>query len=200
MTKATHHAHLLVQTHLASLERLLLEQPSLLALDATVGNGFDTAFLAECVGEHGLVIGFDVQDMSDAAQNIAKAGIRERVQLLQRGHETMLQALSDILSPSQILCGFHAIMFNLGYLPHGDKSLTTRTETTLAALQQSAQILASGGILTVICYPAHDGGSDEAAAVLAWAKDLSSKEYGVSHTRVINKSGMPPELFAVYKY
>jgi predicted methyltransferase len=195
MTKATRHAHLLVQTHLAS-----LEQPSLLALDATVGNGFDTAFLAKCVGEHGMVIGFDVQDMSNAAQNIAQTGMSGRVRLLQQGHETMLQALNDIFLPSQISSGVQAVMFNLGYLPHGDKSLTTRTETTLAALQQSAQILASGGILTIICYPAHDGGGDEAAAVIAWAKSLPTEEYGVSHTRIINKSGLPPELLAVYKY
>jgi hypothetical protein len=91
-------------------------------------------------------------------------------------------------------------MFNLGYLPHGEKLLTTRTETTLSALQQSTQILAYGGILTVICYPAHDGGGDEAAAVIAWAKNLSAKEFGVSHTKVINKHGIPPELIAVYKY
>jgi predicted methyltransferase len=195
MTKATRHAHLLVKTHLAS-----LQQPSFVAIDATVGNGFDTVFLAECVGEYGVVIGFDVQDMSIAAQNLAQAGLRDRVQLLQRGHETILQTLTEIFPPSQILPNVHAIMFNLGYLPHGDKTLTTRTETTLAALQQSAQILASGGILTVICYPAHEGGGDEAAAVLAWAKALPAKEYGVSHTRAINKSVLPPELIAVFKY
>jgi predicted methyltransferase len=195
MTKATRLAHLLVQTHLAS-----LDTPSFSALDATVGNGFDTAFLAECVGENGMVIGFDVQDMSNAAQNLAQAGTLGRVRLLQQGHETILQALGDILPPSQILSGFQAIMFNLGYLPHGDKSLTTRTETTRTALQQSAQLLAFGGILTIICYPAHDGGGDEAAAVIAWAKGLPSEEFGVSHTRVLNKHGLPPELLTVYKY
>jgi 16S rRNA C1402 N4-methylase RsmH len=195
MTQATRHAHLLVKTHLAS-----LEQSSLVALDATVGNGFDTIFLAECVGEKGIVLGFDVQDMSTAAQKLAHAGLQDRVRLLQRGHETMLQTLSEIFLPHQILPSVHAIMFNLGYLPHGEKLLTTRTETTLSALQQSTQILAYGGILTVICYPAHDGGGDEAAAVIAWAKNLSAKEFGVSHTKVINKHGIPPELIAVYKY
>lgn len=197
MTKATHHAHLLVQTHLRS-----LNYSSLTAIDATVGNGFDTLFLAECVGEQGMVIGFDVQDMSIAAENLAQAGLYNRARLLQQGHETMLQALTHthIFPQSQILSSIHAIMFNLGYRPHGDTSLITRTETTLSALQQSRQILASGGILTVICYPKHDGGSDEAAAVLDWAMNLPTQEWKVSHTRIINTKGLPPELFAVYKY
>lgn len=199
MTKVTRLAHFLVQTHLVSLQHSFL-----VAIDATVGNGFDTLFLAEGMGEKGVVIGFDVQNMSIAAEQLVLAGVQDRVQLLQQGHETMVQALTEIFADkfpsSQIISSVHAIMFNLGYLPHGDKSFTTRTETTLIALQQSAQLLAYGGILTVICYPAHDGGGDEAAAVLAWAKSLSAKEYGVSHTTVLNKHGIPPELLVVYKY
>ena len=31
------------------------------AIDATVGNGFDTCFLAKTVGKDGKVIGYDVQ-------------------------------------------------------------------------------------------------------------------------------------------
>ncbi len=195
MTKATQHAHFLVQAHLAS-----LGTNSYVAIDATVGNGFDTVFLAQCVGETGLVIGFDVQDMSSATQYLVQAGLHHRVRLLQRGHETLLQSLKEVCPPDQMLPHVQAIMFNLGYLPHGDKSLTTRTETTYAALQQSAQILASGGILTVICYPAHDGGGEETEAVLAWAKKMPSSEYGVIHTKVLNKHGVPPELLVVYKY
>ncbi|MDP3333279.1 MAG: methyltransferase domain-containing protein, partial [Methylococcaceae bacterium] len=36
-------------------------QPGDIAIDATVGNGYDTLFLAEQVGETGKVFGFDIQ-------------------------------------------------------------------------------------------------------------------------------------------
>ncbi|WP_235597825.1 methyltransferase domain-containing protein, partial [Geobacillus stearothermophilus] len=42
-----------------------------IAVDATVGNGHDTVFLAELVGERGHVFGFDIQ-----AEAIATARAR----------------------------------------------------------------------------------------------------------------------------
>jgi len=39
-----------------------------LAVDATVGNGYDTQFLAHRVGSNGTVLGFDVQKAAGVAK------------------------------------------------------------------------------------------------------------------------------------
>ena len=45
-----------------------------------------------------------------------------------------------------------AVMFNLGYLPGEDHGITTRSETTIAALDQALGFLAARGIVTLVLY------------------------------------------------
>ena len=64
------------------------------------------------------------------------------------------------------------VMFNLGYLPGGDKSLVTRPDTTLPALRAALDLLAPGGLVSVVAYPGHFGGAEESEAVEAFLRDL----------------------------
>ncbi|WP_082081761.1 class I SAM-dependent methyltransferase [Methylocucumis oryzae] len=74
-----------------------------------------------------------------------------------------------------------AVMFNLGYLPGGDKAKITRSETTLAALEQVLNVLlAPKGVVSIIVYPGHAGGFREADAVKTWCLALSAQRYHVS--------------------
>ena len=57
------------------------------------------------------------------------------------------------------------IMYNLSYLPGADHSFTTRTEETIASLQQALVLLKKGGLISVITYPGHEEGQREACAV-----------------------------------
>ncbi|MGR9100640.1 MAG: class I SAM-dependent methyltransferase, partial [Gammaproteobacteria bacterium] len=93
------------------------------AVDATVGNGHDLLFLAECVGQEGRVYGFDVQQSAlDAArERLDKTGSGTRVTLFLCGHESMYDRI-----PAADRGRIAAVMFNLGYLPGGDKTVTTR--------------------------------------------------------------------------
>ena len=65
-----------------------------------------------------------------------------------------------------------AVMFNLGYLPGEDHQLTTVPEDTLAALDAASRVLKSGGVISVVCYPGHEGGAVDANSVEEW---MSSK-------------------------
>lgn len=189
MTKATELAHYFTAQRLSSLEYFEKR-----AIDATVGNGYDTCFLAMSVGQNGKVLGFDVQDLTPALQLLRSQNLLERCTILQQGHETMYNTVQKI--------GFvpvHAIMFNCGYLPKSDKTIITNKETTLQALQQAVQILASGGIMTVACYRGHHGGNEETEAVLEWSGTLSQSDFTVLHTDFINQRGSPPELVTIYK-
>ena len=102
-------------------------QPGQFAIDATMGNGHDTLFLAELVGAEGRVFGFDIQQqaLANTRQRLADAGLENRATLIQGGHEHM-----ELLLPSRVVGQVSAIMFNLGYLPGGDKHTVTRPETT----------------------------------------------------------------------
>ena len=44
------------------------------------------------------------------------------------------------------------IMFNLGYLPGGDHSLSTKADTTIEALEKGLNLLHEGGMISLLIY------------------------------------------------
>lgn len=133
-----------------------------LTLDATAGNGHDTVFLAECVGADGRVLAFDVQAEAIAAARarVAGADLAARVEFFEESH-----AMMDARAAPESVA---VVMFNLGYLPGANHQVTTVTEGTLMGLDCATRLLTPGGLLSVICYPGHTGGEQEAAAVEQW--------------------------------
>lgn len=167
-------------------------RPGARVVDATAGNGHDTVFLAGLVGESGRVSAFDIQPVALARTRLAleAAGLAERVELHACSHARMAAFVPG---------GISAAMFNLGYLPGGDKSLTTNTVETLPALDAAFGLLAGGGLLTIMCYPGHDGGRDECDAVCAaWAR-LPLDQGLVCRVQSFNGAPDAPFLLAVQK-
>jgi 16S rRNA C1402 N4-methylase RsmH len=161
-----------------------------LTIDATVGNGYDTCFLASLVGERGKVYGFDIQEaaLDTAYRRLRQEGLAGRVSLYHAGHEAMAVVL-----PPSLQGQVKAVLFNLGYLPGGDKRRTTAIATTLAAMEQARQLLAPGGAISVLAYTGHPGGREEAEAVKAWAAALAPDYYEVAVTVPPSKNGNAPE-------
>ena len=149
-------------------------KPGGIAVDATAGNGHDTLWLAQAIGENGKVFAFDIQKdaIESASQRIKEADLANRVEFNHRSHASFSKSLSPELKGQ-----LSAIVFNLGYLPGGNHSLITKPDTTLAALDQSLSWLKPGGILSIVLYPAHPGGEEEANAVRNWIEDLSPSEF-----------------------
>ncbi|MEW5785629.1 MAG: class I SAM-dependent methyltransferase [Bacillota bacterium] len=164
-----------------------------LAVDATAGGGRDTLFLARLVGPGGHVYTFDIQQeaLDQTAALLKQACLTDRVTLVRAGHERMAEYIENAVS---------AVVFNLGYLPGGDKSIATSSETTLIALRQALHLLRPGGIVTVIAYPGHALGKIEREAVFEFCRSLHSNTYAVSHLTLINREYEPPELFSITKY
>ncbi|OGT20993.1 MAG: 16S rRNA (cytosine(1402)-N(4))-methyltransferase [Gammaproteobacteria bacterium RBG_16_57_12] len=166
-----------------------------IAIDATVGNGHDTLFLAQQVGERGQVFGFDIQPVAleQARTRLAQAGLLSRVSLINRPHEQMFAAI-----PGQYHGAVRAVMFNLGYLPGGDKTIVTRTAGTLRALQSALALLATGGArISVIAYTGHAQGREEAQAVRGWVEALRRDHYRVDIT--VPPAKQAPELILIEK-
>ncbi|MEA5445651.1 class I SAM-dependent methyltransferase [Gammaproteobacteria bacterium AB-CW1] len=138
------------------------------AVDATVGNGHDTRFLAECVGETGQVLGLDIQEAAirTTEGRLAQAGLNGRVQLRQCGHERLDQVLPDHMRGR-----LKVVMFNLGYLPGGDHDIVTRPDTTLTAIRAAWDNLCADGLISLMIYRGHRGGKDEYQAIRQWLDD-----------------------------
>ena len=149
------------------------------AIDATAGNGHDTVFLAEAVGETGRVLAIDAQAeaITSTASLLQSAGLGGRV-TLRHGCHADLAGMAGGEMPV-------AVVFNLGYLPGGDHSVITRTESTLRALAAASEILRLGGTLAAVCYPGNGGGDEEAAAVVDFFASLTghrTAHYGMVAT------------------
>jgi predicted methyltransferase len=186
--------------------RLLAEilQPGDLAVDLTAGNGSDTLFLAEQVGRSGLVLAFDIQRqaLAKTAVFLEAAGIkpvlhqgrrapktRSGVVLVPAGHE----AVADYLPAAP-----KAFIANLGYLPGGDKSIITRPNTTLKAINAALAGLAPHGRLAVVVYVGHPGGRDEGEQLELMLQELSPAGWEVTRIQALNRQ-LAPYLLVVEK-
>jgi len=140
-------------------------KPGDVALDATVGNGHDTLFLAEQVGPEGHVIGLDIQEAAIhvTRQRLELAGFSEHVTLVQSGHEQLSRHISEPFRGQ-----LRGVMFNLGYLPGGNQQLITRPDTTVAALEQLMEHLGHDGLISLMVYRGHEGGDEEYTAIHRW--------------------------------
>ena len=142
------------------------------AVDATAGNGHDTAFLAELAGTKGKVAAFDVQPGAIEATRtrLAKNGLGGNVELFLCGHEKMAKTLGAEWNGN-----VNAVFFNLGYLPKGNHARTTLPETTLRALDAAWEMLAAGGFISLTVYTQHAGGFEESARVAGWLEKMRSR-------------------------
>ena len=175
-------------------QRLL---PGDLALDATTGNGHDTHFLAQLIAPDGRVFGFDVQPAAIVATRLLlqHSGVPEACyELIQGSHATLAEHLPPLA------CGrLAAAVFNLGYLPGGDKSVITRADTTLPAVRAALDWLRPGGLLLLVLYPGHPGGAEEAQALRDFASSLPSRRWHVTEYRTLNARQAPPTVLALEK-
>ncbi|SJM92745.1 putative rRNA methylase YtqB [Crenothrix polyspora] len=167
-----------------------------IAIDATVGNGHDTVFLAQNVAPNGHVYGFDIQQaaLDTSLEKCRQQQLSACVSIFQSSHADMAEKI-----PRPLHGKINAIMFNLGYLPGGDKQIITQTASTVAALSVASQLLSVNGIMTILAYPGHLGGDVETEAVKQWTEQLPADHFAV---RVINsaEASLPaPRLFVINK-
>jgi len=161
-------------------------------VDATCGNGHDTLLLAQLVGSHGRVWAFDIQAQALAAtaSRLAEAGGFPSVELIHAGHEQLSAHCSGPLK---------AVVFNLGYLPGGERTVVTRPESTLAALEQSLEILAAGGVVLITLYPGHAGGAEERTALEQRLGQLAPAAFHVWRMGQINVPATAPYMILIQK-
>ena len=154
-----------------------------IVIDATAGNVYDTLFLAELVGQTGHVYSFDVQE---EAMTSTKAKLDEEninhVTLIHDGHQHVLNYVKQPIS---------AAIFNLGYLPGSDQSITTHGETTWKAVTHMLSLLKKNGIIILVIYHGHDEGKLERHYLEQCFETLDPKTTQVLTYQFINRKTAP---------
>lgn len=163
-----------------------------IVIDATVGNGNDTLFLCDLVGEKGKVIGFDVQEVAleRTKEKLEEKGLINRTTLIKDGHENLSKYIDGKVS---------AIMFNLGYLPKADHNITTKYKTTLEAIKKGIELLNTNGIITIVVYPGHEEGKIEKEKIIEYLAKTDQNLVNVLKLEFINQINNPPFLIALEK-
>ena len=171
-------------------ERII--RPGDTVVDATLGNGHDACRLASLVGPQGKLIGFDIQRQAieSSRARLREAGLEERSELCQTGHEHMAEYVTQ-----PVRC----VVFNLGWLPGGDKSVTTRWTTTEKAISAAMQLVVPLGIITICAYPGHEEGDVERAHLTQWLASLPPQAWNVLHCRFANAGPGAPECWILQK-
>ncbi len=166
-----------------------------IAIDATVGNGHDTLFLARQVDRKGLVFGFDVQQQAieSTQTRLSTDLIFNNNTLFNTSHENLIEFI-----PNQYHGKVKAIMFNLGYLPGSDKTVITQTDSSLLALNQAIKLLASSGVITIMAYLGHSGGDEETKQIKQWCSQLNLDKYVMEQIYSSEKDSAPV-LFTIQK-
>ena len=167
-------------------------RPGDTVVDFTMGNGNDTLFLSETVGEEGKVFAFDIQEeaLTSTRAHLEDAGAPENYTLICASHHLVKDYVKEPIK---------AGMFNLGYLPgSGNKSLTTKRETTLPAVMGAIEMLDSDGILLIAVYPGHEEGYLEGIMLEEYFKTIDRREMSISRFQIIN-SPTSPYFFLVEK-
>jgi predicted methyltransferase len=185
MVRLTELAHDLVRESL---------RPGDVAVDATAGNGYDTLFLCRQVGAEGRVYAFDVQAeaLARTAERLRSEGWKNAT-LIQRSHAELRMALP----PGIRQVG--AVMFNLGYLPSGNRTVTTKAVTTVFALREALELIRAGGVVTVLAYTGHPGGAEEADLVSEVFHNLSESLFYLGGRCGPDDRVDSPRLFFVRK-
>ena len=154
------------------------------AVDFTMGNGYDTEFLSKTVGESGRVYAFDVQEqaLTSTARHLEETGCPKNYTLIHDSHHNVKNYVKE---------KFKAGMFNLGYLPGSDKSVTTMRETTMPAIEAAVELLDHDGVLLVAVYPGHAEGEAEGKMVLDWFATLDRHVICCTLIRILNSPTSP---------
>ena len=156
-----------------------------LCVDATCGNGGDTAFLCRLV-PNGRVLGFDIQPEAIAStrKHLVQLGLADRAELYCDSHANLLHYLAPDSAD--------AVMFNFGWLPGADHSVFSTADSSIPALEAALDALRPGGVLSAILYSGRVIGTGEKQSILGWLRALPLTKYTVLVCEFANWASTAP--------
>lgn len=161
-------------------------------LDATVGNGNDINSIAKLIGDKGKVYGFDIQEraIKKTRELLVSNNLLDRAILIKDTHENIDNYISDELN---------FVIYNLGYLPKGDKNIKTNDKSTINSIKKALKIMANYSLMLITSYIGHPGGGEENLALNKFLSSLNQRVFNVVKYEFINQLNNPPVLYVVEK-
>ena len=170
MAKITDIAHLFLEKHI---------KPGDIVIDATCGNGHDTLFLANLVGNTGIVHAYDIQEQA----------IKNSKELTKNFNNIIFHQIShEYIDVDKI----NAVIFNLGYLPSGDKTITTKPSSTKNALLNLIEKFETNKkmLILIVVYPGHIEGQKESLWLDEYLTNLDTS-FMCSKYQPLNQKNAP---------
>ena len=159
-------------------------------VDATMGRGRDTLFLASLVGDIGKVYAFDIQEEAlYSTRALLKENNITNTQLILDSHHKMCDY---VLSAK-------GVVFNLGFLPGGDHSVFSHSDTSIKAIEAALSIIPDDGFVTICSYYGGDTGFEEKDNLLNYLATLDQKLFTVMVQSFHNRKGCPPLFIIIEK-
>ena len=146
-------------------------------IDATVGNGHDTIYIASLAKQ---VIGFDIQSkaLTVTQEKLVNLGIQN------------VTLVHDSFENISTLTGYRGVVFNLGYLPNSDKSITTTATVTLRTIQNIVSQMKKDDFILVTVYPGHDEGKKESDLLKSYVETLDTTFIAIMY-QIQNRQDAP---------
>ena len=151
-------------------------------IDFTMGRGRDTLFLCS-LAPQGKVYSFDIQPsaLEQTAQLLEEHGMTN-AELILDDHQNFKKYYGGEIDGG---------LFNLGFLPGGDKSITTQRGSTLAAVKAAMAALKRGAALGVAVYPGHEEGRIEGEQLQEYFSTIDKKLFDIFIYRLLNVPESP---------
>lgn len=177
MVKVIDYAHQLIANATTRLD---------VTVDCTMGRGKDTLFLSSFSSK---VYSFDIQESAlEQTKKLLQENNVSNVSLIKDTHANIKKYVKEYVT---------GVIFNLGYLPDGDKSITTIAEESLKAIMESLDLLKIGGVCCVVIYPGHSEGQRESMVIEEALRQLDQKKYDCLKYEFINWKNKPAYLIAI---
>lgn len=191
MLSAVHYSHQL-------LDELIHKFPQGTFIDATLGNGNDFLYLLQKEEFQGRLMGFDIQEEAIASSS---EKIRQFIEtngepaasyeMIHDSHAKIDQYLQNTK--------IHGAVFNLGYLPGGDHSITTHFSSTYEAIEKIGHFLEVGGRIILVIYWGHEEGQIEKAQLMEELVQWPQRDWQVLQYQFINQINRPPYVVVLEK-
>lgn len=161
-----------------------------IVVDATCGNGHDTLFLAKSSAKK--VYAFDIQQqaITNTKKLLNDHNVIDKCNLILASHEQFDNYIAEKIN---------AVIFNLGYLPNADHTVTTIGEVTKNTIEKMLAKLEINGIIVVVVYWGHENGKVEKELLEQYFNKLDQTKVEVLRYEFVNQKNNAPFLFALEK-
>ena len=158
------------------------------AVDMTAGNGHDCKFIMDTKNPKKL-FAFDIQKKAKD-ETLKLVGNKDNFSFILDNHKNIEKYIKEPID---------LFIFNLGYLPKADKSLTTNYKDVIKALKSCLKLLNDDGLIIICLYPGHKEGRLESIHIEDFLKNLCQKSYQVIKYDFFNQINNPPYLMTIRK-